>query len=116
MVFCAGGYRKLTNRIEQRYLKGIQMNGPGPEAVAPVFAIIMFLVWLLIIVASTVIGIIIYCKLFSKAGYPWALGLLILVPIANIVMLCYLAFADWPVLKELRQLRQQQYPNNPPAS
>ena len=92
------------------------MNGPGPEAVAPVFAMIMLLVWLLIIVTSTVIGLIIWCKLFSKAGYHWALGLLILVPIANIVVPFYLAFADWPVLKELRQLRQQQYPNNPPAS
>jgi len=92
------------------------MEGSGPEAIAPVFGIIMLLVWLLFIVISTVIGIIIYCKLFSKAGYPWALGLLILVPIANIVVLFYLAFADWPILKELRQLRQQQYPNNPPAS
>ncbi|HDZ39885.1 MAG TPA: hypothetical protein ENH62_16705 [Marinobacter sp.] len=62
------------------------------------------------------IALIIWCKLFSKAGYPWALGLLVLVPIANIVVAFYLAFADWPVLKELRQLRQQQYPNNPPAS
>ena len=92
------------------------MNGPGPEAVAPVFAIVMLLIYLLIIVTSTVIALIIWCKLFSKAGYHWALGLLILVPIANIVVPFYLAFADWPILKELRQLRQQQHPNNPPAS
>ena len=88
----------------------------SPEAVAPAFAMIFFLVWLLFMVASIVISIIIYCKLFSKAGYHWAAGLLILVPIANIAVLFYLAFADWPVLKELRQLRQQQYPGSPPAS
>jgi hypothetical protein len=51
---------------------------------------------------------LIFCKIFSKAGYSWALGFLILVPIANIIMAFYLAFADWPVQKELRQLKQQK--------
>ncbi len=88
----------------------------SPEAVAPAFAMIMFLVWLVFFVAGTAIALIIWCKLFSKAGYHWALSLLVLVPIANLVVAFYLAFADWPVLKELRQLRQQQHPNNPPAS
>ncbi|MHC4666094.1 MAG: hypothetical protein ACYS9T_09095 [Planctomycetota bacterium] len=49
-----------------------------------------------------------YCRIFGKAGYPWALGLLMLVPIANIVMPLVLAFGDWPIQKELRLLRQQQ--------
>ncbi len=92
------------------------MNGPGPEAVAPLFSIILLLVWLVFFVVGTAIALIIWCKLFSKAGYHWALGLLVLVPIANLVVCFYLAFADWPILKELRQLRQQQSPNNPPAS
>ncbi|MHC4546716.1 MAG: hypothetical protein ACYSYL_19740 [Planctomycetota bacterium] len=46
--------------------------------------------------------------IFSKAGYSWTLGLLMLVPIANIIMPFFLAFADWPVQKEIRQLRQHQ--------
>jgi hypothetical protein len=49
-----------------------------------------------------------YCRIFGKAGYPWALGLLMLVPIANIVMPLVLAFGDWPIQKELRLLRHQQ--------
>jgi len=56
----------------------------------------------------TVIKVLLACKIFSKAGYCWALGLLILVPIGDIIMAFYLAFADWPVLKELRQLKQQK--------
>ena len=84
------------------------MNGLGPEAVAPAFAIIIFVVWLLAFVVGTAITLVIWCKLFSKAGYHWAYGLLVLVPIANIVVPFYLAFADWPIRKELRQLRQQQ--------
>ncbi|OHB84959.1 MAG: hypothetical protein A2Z38_06675 [Planctomycetes bacterium RBG_19FT_COMBO_48_8] len=58
----------------------------------------------LIIVA---VKILIFCKIFSKAGYSWALGLLMLVPIANIIMLFVLAFAEWPIERELRSIRQQ---------
>ncbi|MBW8042233.1 MAG: hypothetical protein FVQ85_19845 [Planctomycetes bacterium] len=55
-----------------------------------------------------VIKAVVFCKIFSKAGYSWALGLLMLVPIANIIMPFFLAFADWPVQQEARQLKQQQ--------
>jgi hypothetical protein len=51
---------------------------------------------------------LIFCKIFSKAGYCWALGLLMLVPIANIIMPFVLAFGDWPIQRELRSLKQQQ--------
>jgi hypothetical protein len=57
----------------------------------------------------TIIKILIYCKIFSKAGYCWALGLLMLVPIVNIIMPFILAFGEWPIQKELRSLK-------PPAS
>jgi glycerol-3-phosphate acyltransferase PlsY len=79
----------------------------GPE-MAPVFGvmIVMFVILMLLIV--TAIKILIFCKIFSKAGYCWALGLLMLVPIANIIMLFVLAFADWPVQREMRLLKQQQ--------
>ncbi len=56
---------------------------------------------------AVAIKVLIFCKIFSKAGYSWALGLLMLVPIADIIMAFYLAFADWPVQKELRKLKQQ---------
>ena len=55
----------------------------------------------------SLIQVLVFCKLFGKAGYHWALGLLILVPLANIILPFFLAFADWPVRRELRVLRQQ---------
>ena len=71
--------------------------------------IILFVAFAIFVgLIATIIKILLICKIFSKAGYCWAFGLLMLVPIANIVMGFYLAFADWPVLKELRQLKQQQ--------
>ena len=46
-------------------------------------------------------------KIFAKAGYPgyWSLGLCI--PLLNIFLWYYLAFSQWPVLRELRALRQR---------
>jgi hypothetical protein len=37
-----------------------------------------------------------FCFIFKKAGYsPW-LGLLMVVPIVNLVLLYFLAFSEWP--------------------
>src|SRR5258708_1819176 len=64
-----------------------------------------------IILVSGIVGlvgiifsVIIYWRIFAKAGYSGALGLLMLVPIANIVMLCILAFCEWPIYTELNYL------------
>ena len=51
--------------------------------------------------------IIISWRIFSKAGYSGALSLLLFIPIANIIVLCVLAFGNWPIYKELNYLRQQ---------
>ena len=67
-----------------------------------------------------IFAVIIYWRIFSKAGYSGALILLMFVPIANIIVLCVLAFGNWPIYKELNYLRQQaaqgqQYPPSSPA-
>ncbi len=88
------------------------------QALATTFGLIGGLIGL----AAIILGIIIYWRIFSKAGYSGALSLLMLVPVANIVVLCILAFGQWPIYRELNQLRQQvgarppqypQYPQNP---
>ena len=78
--------------------------------VAPVFVAILVAFGILMYLIVAIIKVLIFCKIFSKAGYSWALGLLILIPIANIIMAFFLAFADWPIRKELRLLKQQQKP------
>ena len=75
-------------------------------SVAPAFVAIFLMFMMLIGLIIFGIQILVFCKIFSKAGYNWALGLLMLVPIANIIMLFVLAFAEWPIERELRSLRQ----------
>lgn len=74
----------------------------------PVFVTILVMFAIFVALIVTIIKILIYCKVFSKAGYCWALGLLMLVPIVNIIMPFIFAFADWPIQKELRALKQQR--------
>jgi len=75
---------------------------------APVFVMIFVAFGILMCLIVAIIKALIFCKIFSKAGYCWALGLLMLVPIANIIMPFVLAFGDWPIQKEMRLLKQQQ--------
>jgi hypothetical protein len=77
-----------------------------PDA-APVFGAIFIIFMILFALILTIVQILAFCKIFSKAGFSWALGLLMLVPIANIIMFFFLAFADWPVHRELRSYKQQ---------
>jgi hypothetical protein len=56
--------------------------------------------------AVLVLAIICWWKIFEKAGYGGAMGLLMAVPIVNLVMFLVLAFGEWPVVQEMRRLRR----------
>ncbi len=94
-------------------------NGTGTLDTGTATGIILFSV--IFGLAAFIFAVVIYWKIFSKAGYSGAMGLLMFVPIANIVVLCILAFGEWPIYKELNYLRQQvaggqQYPPSPQYS
>jgi hypothetical protein len=61
----------------------------------------------LIMAAFVALQITVFWKIFSKAGHPGALSLLMLVPLVNVGMMIYLAFGEWPVLLELAALRRR---------
>ena len=84
---------------------------PESGEIARSFAVVLYIVFVFVALIVTALIVWAYCRIFSKAGYCWAFGLLMFVPIANIIMPFVLAFGDWPIYKELHQLRQQQ--NNP---
>jgi hypothetical protein len=47
----------------------------------------------------------IWSRIFEKAGYSQWWGLVMAVPLANVVAPVIFAFSDWPVDAELRRLR-----------
>ena len=80
-------------------------GGYDPNAVPPEAAQMMaamgpfFATFGLIMLAVCVFMIFCYWKIFSKAGYSGALSLLMIVPLVNLIVFIWFAFAQWPVLK-----------------
>lgn len=90
------------------------------QAILGTYLIVVAIIGLI----SVILALIIWWKIFSKAGYSGALSLLMFVPLANFILLLVLAFGQWPIHRELEALRQQamrapqfpsgpQYPQNP---
>lgn len=66
------------------------------------------------LIVAIVVGVVvvlflfsIWWKIFKKAGYSGALGLLMFIPVINFILLLILAFSKWPIQRQLEQLQQQ---------
>jgi len=77
------------------------------QQLAPLLSLGIVMFVTLVILAFLVVSILLWCKIFSKTGYHWAFGLLILIPFGSLIVILILAFSDWPVLKELRLLKDR---------
>jgi hypothetical protein len=85
----------------------MEQSFPGMNEMAAMSSMILILIAIIAMLISSVLTVVVWCKLFGKSGHSWGLGFLMLVPIANLILPLYLAFSDWPVLKKLRE-----YENN----
>ena len=43
------------------------------------------------------------CNVYAKAGFPTYFGLLVFLPVINLLVLYALAFGEWPIHKDLRR-------------
>ena len=50
-------------------------------------------------IAGLVVPAIAFWKICTRLGFNGALGLLMLIPVANLVLPLYIAFASWPTCK-----------------
>lgn len=69
------------------------MGFTGSVGLAEIFVI------LFAAAVTGVLPVVVFWKICSKAGFPASLALLMLVPIVNIILPFYIAFAEWPALK-----------------
>jgi len=76
-------------------------QGPSSD-VGAVFVFVMMAFAILTALAITILMIVAWWKICTKAGFSGWLALLMLVPIANIVLPLIVAFMDWPVHQQLR--------------
>ena len=64
----------------------------------------------LILAVLSMLVVVPFWKICTKAGFPGALSLTQLVPILNFLVLFYLAFAEWPVHRQLNEMRRRSGP------
>ena len=65
----------------------------------PELAIILIIALPLILLFAC-LPVIAFWKICSRVGFNGALGLLMLVPLGNIILPLYVAFAKWPALEQ----------------
>jgi hypothetical protein len=58
-----------------------------------------------LVVAISIVTMLPWFFIYKKAGFHPAMGCLMFVPLVNIVMMFILAFIEWPIEHELRNLR-----------
>lgn len=75
------------------------MINSGANLFPGALGVVMVLVVLVIVSAATAFKLFLWWRVFSKAGYSGALGMLMLVPFGGMIILCVLAFSQWPILK-----------------
>ena len=61
----------------------------------------------LIVILFLLLPVIIWWRIFSKAGWPGLLSLLMFVPFVNLLLMAVFALTDWPIERELRDLRRK---------
>ena len=65
---------------------------------------------LIIILFVLIIPAMLAWRICSKAGFPGALGLFVLIPgLGFFIVLIALAFNEWPIERELREARQGRH-------
>jgi hypothetical protein len=79
-------------------------TGGGGAGGAEVVGALGGLLFVALIVAAMVA---LWGMIFKKAGYSFWLGLLMILPIVNVVWLLIFAFSTWPIHRELERYRQQ---------
>lgn len=52
---------------------------------------------------TIIVGLLIvlpFWKIFDRAGFPPWLSILMIVPVLNIIMIYFVAFAEWPAMPD----------------
>ncbi len=77
------------------------------EAMPFVLVLVFFVIGGLVALMFMAFMVWLHCKVFTKAGYSWAFGLLVLVPFGQLIVLLILAFGQWPIHQQMQILSDQ---------
>ncbi len=61
---------------------------------------------LIVLVSMALLMVLVLGRIFVQAGYSRWLALALFVPVVNVIVVVWFAFAKWPIRAELDRLRQ----------
>ncbi len=95
-------YIRILSVFNSYFWEETNMLGCGnPEALAVPIVVMFFLLSVfLFVVPLFLFKLFLWWRIFSKVGYSGAFGLLLLAPFGTMIMLCILAFSNWPTGKK----------------
>jgi len=68
----------------------------------------MMLIIIGVILTLIIVPIWLFCRIFKKAGYPAVLGILMVFPVINLILLMILAFLDWPIYRKFESFVEKE--------
>jgi hypothetical protein len=71
------------------------------------FGIAFIGIYMLFILTMLVFTAWVWWRIFAKTGHGGWMGILMLVPLANLIVFIMLAFGEWPIERELEAWRAQ---------
>jgi len=83
---------------------------------APGMMIVPILAILVVVIVTGLLTFVLWGMIFRRAGYSFALAILMLIPLANVIWLSIFAFSQWPIQKELAQVKANAQMASPPPS
>ena len=85
------------------YCMALACGADAASFIALPFMIMFIMLGGLFAVSVLLFKIFLWWRVFSKTGYSGAFSLLILAPFGTLIMLCVLAFSQWPISKQPKQ-------------
>jgi hypothetical protein len=79
--------------------------GDGSGGAAAGVAMLIFM--LFVGGALTIFGVVCWCQLAKRLGHPWAMGLIMMIPVVGIIYFMILAFSQSPNEIKIKQLKRQ---------
>lgn len=79
-------------------------SGGGIETALGLIFFLLFLAGMITLV------IFVWGMIFKRAGYSFAMSLLMFIPFVNVIWLLIFAFSRWPIQKELDMYRTRGFP------
>jgi uncharacterized membrane protein YedE/YeeE len=98
---------QVARSSEQREMEC--SNGHSIVVMEGLFQPVHLLVVFAVVAFGGLLPVVAWWRILSRTGNPGQLGLLMLVPVLNVVLMFWFAFSDWPMERRLKPVSRSNF-------